>query len=137
MRDSADEGRRQSRRRRKRETGERSGDFSGDERFDPDALFDVIATTDNAEHATEAIRSFIAKEDEESLRLAIAIYTRSARARGKSVENVLADLNGLTDRQSGRYEDVGRLLEPSELKKLVLGSILEGFTSDERAERGS
>jgi hypothetical protein len=121
-----DERRRQSRRRRG-ESGERSGDFSGDRRFDPDALFDVIATTDNAEQATEAIRSFIAEGDEESLKRAIAIYTRSARARGKSVENVLADLNGLTDQQHGRYKSVGHLLEPSELKQLVLKTILEGF----------
>jgi hypothetical protein len=109
------------------EAGERSGDHSKDVRFDPDALFDVIATTDNADDATEAIRSFIAEGDEESLKRAIAIYTRSARARGKSVENVLADLNGLTDLQHGRYKSVGQLLQPSDLKQLVLKTVFEGF----------
>ena len=126
MQSPADERRRQARKRTV-ESGERSGDFSGDVRFDPNSLFDVIATTDNAEQATEAIRSFIAEGDEESLKQAIAIYTRSARARGKSVENVLAELNVLTDRQHSRYKPVEYLLEPSELKQLVLKTVLEGF----------
>lgn len=110
-----------------RRATERSGDYSRDSRFDPNALFDVIASTDNAEQATSAIRQFIAQGNQESLRQAIAIYTRSARARGKSVENVLADLNVLSDRQQGRYEFNGKLLVPSELKKLVLDTVLKGF----------
>jgi hypothetical protein len=132
MREPTDERRRQSRR-RKEESGERSGDFSGDRRFDADSLFDVIATTDNAEQATEAIRSFVAKGDEESLTRAIAIYTRSARARGKSVENVLAELNVLTDRQHSRYKEVSLLLEPSDLKQLVLQTVLNGFGGEVKA----
>lgn len=103
---------------------------NGDERLDPKALFDVIASAESADQATSAIRKFVAEGNPDALRTAIAIYTRSARARGKSVENVLAELNVLSDQQRGRYELVGRLLQPTELKRLVLGTVLEGFDAD-------
>ena len=105
----------------------RSGDFSVDRRFDPNALFDVVAEADSAEQATEAMRQFIARGDNDALSQAIAIYIRSARARGKSRENVLAELNLLSARQHERYDHQGKLLEPSELKKLVLKSVFDGF----------
>ena len=116
---------------------ERSGDYSADGRFDPNAIFDVVASADNAEQATSAMRRFIAEGNADALRNAIAIYTRSARARGKSIENVLAELNVLSDQQRGRYELVGRLLEPTALKRLVLEAVLEGFRADGAGEQTS
>ena len=116
---------------------ERSGDYSSDGRFDPNALFDVVASADNADQATSAMRRFIAEGNADSLRTAIAIYVRSARARGKSVENVLAELNVLSDQQHGRYALAGRLLQPTELKRLVLETVLEGFDGDGTGEQTS
>ena len=113
--------------RRSIDRSERSGNYSSDKRFDPNELFDVIASAPNANHATDAMRMFLAQGNPDELRQAIAIYTRSARANGKSIENVLADLNSLTDAQHWRYDHTGELLAPSQLKKLVLRTVLEGF----------
>ena len=116
---------------------ERSGDHSGDGRFDPNALFDVVASAENADQATSAMRRFIAEGNADSLRQAIAIYVRSARARGKSVENVLAELNELSAQQHGRYALEGKLLQPSQLKRLVLETVLDGFDADGTGEQTS
>ena len=113
--------------RRRQERNERSGNFSADNRFDPNELFEVIASAPNAEQAEQAMRAFIAHGNPDELRDAIALYTRSARASGKSVENILADLNGMTDRNQRRYDHSGELLAPSQLKKLVLDTVLRGF----------
>lgn len=116
---------------------ERSGDYSADGRFDPNAVFDVVASTDSAEQATSAMRRFIDEGNADALRQAIAIYTRSARARGKGIENVLAELNVLSGQQRGRYALAGRLLEPTALKRLVLEAVLEGFRADGSADQPS
>lgn len=116
--------------RRADERPERSGNYSTDGRFDPNELFDVIASSTSAAQAHSAIGEFISKGDPETLKRAIAVYVRSARARGQSVENVLGELNVITDKHQGRYQSSGKLLEPSELKKLVLQTVLEGFDGD-------
>lgn len=116
---------------------ERSGELGGDGRFDQNALFDVIAKTDSTEQATSAMRKFVSEGNEDALRRAIAIYVRTARARGKSIENVLADLNALSDQQHGRYALAGRLLQPTELKRLVLETVLRGFEGDGSGEQTS
>lgn len=105
----------------------RSGDFSADRRFDPNSLFQALASAENAEQAASAMSQFIERSDEEQLRQAIAIYTRSARARGRTIENVLAELNALSAKQHERYDRGGKLLEPSRLKQLVLQVVLSGF----------
>ena len=107
----------------------RSGEFSGDRRFDPESLFQAVASARNAEQAAEAMRAFIAKGDGDALQQAIAIYARSARARGQRIENVLAELNFLSQLHQERYSHDGELLKPSELKKLVLRTVLEAFES--------
>ena len=81
------------------------------------------------------MRQFLTQGNPDELRQAIAIYTRSARVHGKSVENVLAELNGLTDAQHGRYDHTGELLAPSQLKKLVLRTVLEGFGVGEQSPK--
>ena len=116
---------------RRRAERPRSGNYSADRRFDPDELFDVIASAESKDQAKEAISRFILEGNPDHLRQAIAIYTRSARARGKSVENVLADLNSLTDQHQERYAHTGELLAPSQLKKLVLSTVFEGFGDGE------
>jgi hypothetical protein len=110
-----------------RRASQRSGDFSGDDRFDPNSLFQVVASAENAEQAASAMSQFVDRGDEEALRQAIAIYTRSARARGRTIEQVLAELNALSARRHERYDHGGKLLEPSRLKQLVLQTVLDGF----------
>ena len=110
-----------------RRASQRSGDYSEDGRFDPNSLFQVIASAENADQAASAMSQFINRGDEDALRQAIAIYTRSARARGQTIENVLAELNVLSANQRERYDHSGKLLEPSRLKQLVLQTVLSGF----------
>ena len=110
----------------------RSGDFSADGRFDPNSLFDGIASAENAEQAASAMSQFIERGNEDDLRQAIAIYTRSARARGHTIEQVLAELNAISARRQERYNHGGRLLEPSRLKQLVLQTVLAGFGDGQR-----
>ena len=110
---------------------ERSGEYSTDGRFDPNELFDVIASATSSAQASSAISEFILKGEPETLKQAIAVYVRSARARGQSVENVLGELNVITDKHQGRYQTSGKLLEPSELKKLMLQAVLEGFVGED------
>lgn len=70
---------------------------------------------------------FVIQGDREALEQAIAIYARSARARGQKIENILADLNAVSQQQHVRYSHDGELLAPSETKKLVLRTVLEAF----------
>jgi hypothetical protein len=107
----------------------RSGEFSADRRFNPDSLFEVIASSESAHQAAEAMRVFIRHGDAAALEQAIAIYARSARARGQKIENLLAELNALSHQQHERYSHDGELLKPSQLKRLVLRTVLEAFES--------
>jgi hypothetical protein len=116
--------------RREQPRPERSGNSGGDNGFDRNELFDIIASSPSAEQAFSAIARFVSQGEPDSLKQAIAVYVRSARARGASVERVLAELNAMTDLQHGRYRNSGRLLDPSDLKQLVLQTVLEGFVSE-------
>ena len=107
----------------------RSGEYSADKRFDPESLFEVVASSESAERAAEAMRAFNQQNDRAVLQEAIAVYARSARARGQRIENILAELNKLSHEQQGRYSHDGELLTPSEMKKLVLRTVLEAFES--------
>ena len=49
----------------------RSGEFSADRRFDPESLFKVIASTESADRAAEAMRMFVIQGDREALEQAI------------------------------------------------------------------
>jgi hypothetical protein len=107
----------------------RSGEYSADRRFDPESLFEVIATAESAEQAAHAMQKFVERRDGSALEQAIAIYARSARAQGKNIENILAELNALSHRQQERYSHDGELLKPTDMKKLVLRTVLEAFES--------
>jgi hypothetical protein len=41
----------------------RSGEYSADRRFDPESLFEVIANTESAEQAANAMQQFVARGD--------------------------------------------------------------------------
>jgi hypothetical protein len=78
-------------------SGERSGDFSQDPVFDPTELFEVIAHDDNVNRVLGAMGEFIRRNDTNALERAVAIYVRSARTRGESIETVLATLQTVAD----------------------------------------
>src|SRR5687767_5197282 len=105
----------------------RSGEFSADKRFDPESVFEIVAASESAEQASEAMRVFIQIGDGAALELAIAIYARAAKARGQRIENILAELNKLSHEQHERYSHDGELLKPTQLKRLALRSVLEAF----------
>lgn len=104
----------------------RSGDFSGDPRFDADELFEVIGAEAGAEQVAAAMRQFVVSGDEEGLASAIAIYARSARARGEPVEHVLATINGVVDAMEGTPA-IGAERDPSRLRQLVMRGLLLTF----------
>jgi len=77
--------------------GKRSGDFSRDPVFDPAELFEVVAQDDNVQRVLAAMREFIRRNDTGALERAVAIYVRSARARGEPIETVLGTLETVAD----------------------------------------
>jgi hypothetical protein len=113
--------------RRQDENTIRSDGSATDGRYNPESLFEVIASSDSAEQASEAMRVFIQKGDGAALEQAIAIYARAAKARGQKIENILAELNKISHDQHERYSHDGELLKPTQLKKLVLRTVLEAF----------
>ena len=78
-------------------SAERSGNFSRDPVFDPSELFEVIAHEENVHRVLDAMREFIRRTDTNALERAVAIYVRSARARGEPIETVLATLQTVAD----------------------------------------
>jgi hypothetical protein len=80
---------------------ERSGEFSHDPLFDPAELFLVLEQGEGTDRMLEAMREFVRRADVASLERAVALYARSARARGEPVEAVLAALESLADDAEG------------------------------------
>jgi len=104
----------------------RSGDFSRDPRFDADEQFEVVSAAAGAEEVAAAMRHFVVSGDEERLARAIAIYARSARARGEPIERVLATINGVVEGTEGTPV-VGSEGDPSRLRQLVMRGLLLTF----------
>lgn len=110
---------------------ERSGLHSRDPQFDPAELFVVLDEGDNSERATQAMREYLDTGDVAHFDRAVAVYVRSARARGIPVEQVLAALNRLSDAQVARYSQrAGTIMEPSELQRRVVEVVLKAFYGD-------
>ena len=107
---------------------ERSGDFSEDPTFDPEQLFQVIGHEENAERVSEAMRAFLARQDVPAFERAIAVFIRSARARGAPVERVLAVLIELTEEREGVRHPHDR--SATDMRRLVLRAVLLAFYGD-------
>jgi hypothetical protein len=106
----------------------RSGDFSHDPAFDPEQLFDVISREENVDRVSEAMRAFLAHGDVARFERAVAIFVRSARARGEPVEQVLAVLIGLAEAREGAgYPHDWSL---TDLRLVVLRGVLLAFYGD-------
>ncbi|HXD48941.1 MAG TPA: hypothetical protein VN600_09210, partial [Gemmatimonadaceae bacterium] len=76
---------------------ERSGQFSRDPVFDPEELFEVVRREEDMERVLAAMREFRDRGDYRLFERAVAVYVRSARARGEPVESVLAALEQIAD----------------------------------------
>jgi hypothetical protein len=106
----------------------RSGDFSHDPAFDPDQLFQVVSHEENADRVAEAMRKFLAQGDVARFEQAVAVFVRSARARGESVERVLAVLIELAEAREGvAYPHDWSL---TDLRWVVLRGVLLAFYGD-------
>jgi hypothetical protein len=105
--------------------GARSGDFSHDPALDPDQLFQVIGREESVERVSGAMRAFLARGDTATFERAVAVFVRSARARGEPVERVLAVLIEL----AGEREGVAAPHDwtPTDLRQLVLRAVLLAF----------
>ncbi len=106
----------------------RSGDFSRDPTFDPEQLFEVISREENAELVSEAMRAFLGNHDATRFEQAVAVFVRSARARGDPVERVLAVLIDLAEaREGSAYPHDWSL---TDLRLVVLRGVLLAFYGD-------
>jgi hypothetical protein len=106
----------------------RSGDFSDDPTFDPEQLFEVIGREENAERVSTAMRAFLVRGDTAAFEQAVAVFVRSARARGDPVERVLAVLIGLVQESEGVGYPHDRT--PTDLRWAVLRGVLRAFYGD-------
>lgn len=107
---------------------ERSGDFSRDPTFDPEQLFEVIGREDNDARVADAMRTFIRHGEVANFEQAVAVFVRSARARGEPVERVLAMLIGLAEAWEGTAYPHDWTL--SDLRWVVLRGVLLAFYGD-------
>jgi hypothetical protein len=103
----------------------RSGDFSQDPALDPDQLFEVIGHEESSERVSQAMGAFLDKRDVPRFEQAVAIFVRSARARGEPVERVLAVLIELAEtREGGTYPHDWTL---TDLRLVILRGVLLAF----------
>jgi hypothetical protein len=106
----------------------RSGDASQDPTFNPEQLFQVIGREEDAARVSEAMRVFLARQDVAAFERAVAVFIRSARARGEPVERVLAVLIELTEAREGVRIRHDRTV--TDMRRLVLRAVLLAFYGD-------
>lgn len=112
----------------------RSGDFSQDPTFDPGELFDVIQRDASIEGVLAAMREFERRGEEQLFARGVAIFARSARARGESVETVLAALEKIADELEEDGQP-GFAQRETPLRHLVLRGVLLAFYGPEAVSR--
>ena len=100
----------------------------GDPGLEPEQLFEVISREDNAERVSRAMRTFLAHHDVPRFEQAVALFVRSARARGEPVERVLALLIELAEAREGAAYPHDWTL--TDLRVVVLRGVLLTFYGD-------
>ena len=115
---------------------ERSGQFSRDPVFDPAELFDVLEHEENVTRVLTAMQAFLRHGDPQLFERAIAVYVRSARAKQKPVESVLAALEAVAD-ELERGAAPGFSQRDTPLRRLVLRGVLLAFYGPESVHRES
>lgn len=114
--------------------GERSGAFDQDPVQDPDELLEVIEREDNAHRVLAAMRQFIRRDDTAALERAVAVYVRSARARGEPIEVVLGTLQAVAD-ELERDAAPGFRQRDTPLRNVLLRGVLLAFYGAETVQR--
>ncbi len=112
----------------------RSGEFSRDPMFDPAELFAVIAREPSVDAIVAVMQKFKRSADPDLLARGVAVFARSARARGDSVETVLGALQRMVDalETGGLPGFPGR---ETPLRNLVLRGVLMAFYGEEVVDR--
>lgn len=105
---------------------ERSGKFSRDPLFDPAELFEVVRRQDDMNRVLAAMREFRDHGDFRLFERAVAVYVRSARARGEPVESVLAALEQFAD-ELERDASPGFTQRDTPMRYVVLRGVLLAF----------
>lgn len=105
---------------------ERSGQFSRDPVFDPEELFEVVRREEDMERVLAAMREFRDRGDYRLFERAVAVYVRSARARGEPVESVLAALEQIAD-ELERDASPGFTQRDTPMRYVVLRGVLLAF----------
>lgn len=112
----------------------RSGEFSRDPMFDPAELFAVLEREQNVDTIVAAMRKFKHSGDPDLLARGVAVFARSARARGESVEMVLGALQRIVDAlETGSQPGFPDRDTP--LRQLVLRGVLMAFYGEEVVDR--
>lgn len=109
---------------------ESSGEFSRDPTFDPNELFEIIGREENLSLVFQAMHRFTQQADASLFERAVAIFVRSARARGEPVEVVLATLQELAD-ELERDAAPGFARRDTSMRHLVLRGVLLAFYGPE------
>lgn len=114
----------------------RSAEFSKDPMFDPKELFEVIENGENQGRVREAMLKFVDRGDPELLSQAIAIFVRSAHARGEAIEQVLASLESLANASEGSARE-GYAERDTPLRQLAMRGVLLAYYGEEAVNRES
>jgi hypothetical protein len=112
----------------------RSGEFSRDPMFDPAELFAVIEREHSVDAVVAAMQKFKRSGDLDLLARGVAVFARSARARGDSVETVLGGLQRIIDALESRAQP-GFPGRETPLGNLALRGVLMAFYGEEVVDR--
>ncbi len=112
----------------------RSGEFSRDPMFDPAELFALIRREQSVDAVVEAMRRFKRSGNLDLLARGVAVFARSARARGDSVETVLGALQRIVDALESDAQP-GFPGRETPLRNLVLRGVLMAFYGEEIVDR--
>jgi hypothetical protein len=117
-----------------RKTVQPSAAYSSDPILDPAELFDVLEREENLNRVLAAMREFHRRDDGQLFARAVAVFVRSARARGDSIEKVLATLDALAD-ELERNAAPGFSERDTPMRHLVLRGVLLAFYGSATVER--
>lgn len=101
---------------------------------DPAELFELIEREENVHRVLEAMREFHNRGDTHLFERAVAVFVRSAKARGDSVESVLGALEKIADELEADGQP-GFAQRDTPLRNLVLRGVLLAFYGAEVVRR--
>jgi len=112
---------------------EQSGEFSRDPLFDPAEWFEVIEREQSKSRVLDAMRQFVRRADTSLFEKAVALYVRSARARGEGIEDVLGTLEAIAD-ELEQDPKPGFAQRDTPLRRLVMRGVLLAFYGSDAVE---